>query len=137
MMKGKRYASIWVFVLIAVYVVFRVVSSGQQDKPVISNKQSKVEYKAGLDCSRPLVLTKHAKCRMACRDISYDEINQIVKNGNINTGKSELNTENPKYAVEGVSHDGQHIRIILAPQKQNLVVVSCIDLDKEWACDCD
>jgi uncharacterized protein YpmB len=85
-----------------------------------------------------LILTKHAKCRMECRDITEEEIKEILHDGDINYNKSDLNNERrATYALEGYSHDKQHLRIIFAPEKDKLVVVTCIDLDKEWQCDCN
>ncbi len=85
-----------------------------------------------------LILTKHAKCRMDCRDISEDEIKEILHDGKINYAKSNLNDQRgPTYALEGYSNDKQHLRIIFAPEKERIVVVTCIDLDKEWQCDCN
>ena len=85
-----------------------------------------------------LILTKHAKCRMECRDITEEEIKEILHDGNINYNKSDMNDERgPTYALEGYSHEHQHLRIIFAPKRDELVVVTCIDLDKEWQCDCN
>lgn len=85
-----------------------------------------------------LILTKHAKCRMECRDITEAEIKEILHDGNINYMKSKLNDERgATYALEGYSHDHQHLRIVFAPKKEELVVVTCIDLDNEAECDCN
>ena len=85
-----------------------------------------------------LILTKHAKCRMECRDITEEEIKEILHDGNINYMKSNLNDERgPTYALEGYSHEHQHLRIVFAPKKDEMVVVTCIDLDKEAECDCN
>ena len=82
--------------------------------------------------------SKHAKCRMACRHIDEAEITDLLKNGTINYKKSELQGENcrKKYAVEGYSKDRQHLRLIFAPCGDEMTVVTCIDLDQEWTCDC-
>ena len=83
--------------------------------------------------------SKHAKCRMACRHIDEAEITDLLKNGTINYKKSELQGENcrKKYAVEGYSKDRQHLRLIFAPCGDEMTVVTCIDLDQEWTCDCE
>jgi hypothetical protein len=82
--------------------------------------------------------SKHAKCRMDCRHIDESEIKDILENGNINYRKSELQGEpcRKKYAVEGLSKDGQKLRVIFAPCGNEITVVTCIDLGVEWACDC-
>lgn len=85
-----------------------------------------------------LVITKHARCRMECRAITEQEIKEILQIGNINYNKSNLKDERgPTYALEGYSADKQHLRIVVAPKKHEIVVVSCIDLDKEYKCDCN
>ena len=82
-----------------------------------------------------LILTRHAKCRMECRHITEAEIRDILHDGTINYNKSQLKDERgPKYAVEGYSHEHTHLRIIFAPEIDDIVVVSCIDLDTEWQC---
>lgn len=85
-----------------------------------------------------LIFTKHAKCRMECRDITEEEIKEILHDGNINYNKSDLNDQRrATYVLEGYSHQHQHLRIVVAPKQNELVVVTCIDLDKEWQCDCN
>ncbi len=75
---------------------------------------------------------------MQCRDITETEIKEILHDGNINYAKSELNdSRGPKYALEGYSDDHQHLRIIFAPEQNGMVVVTTIDLDKEWQCNCN
>lgn len=82
-----------------------------------------------------LILTKHARCRMECRHITQDEISEILHDGNINSNKSEPNnSRGPKYALEGFTHEHQHLRVIFAPERNSMVVVTCIDLDHEWEC---
>lgn len=85
-----------------------------------------------------LILTNHVKCRMECRDITEEEIKEILHDGNINYEKSNLNdVRGATYALEGYSKEKQHLRIVFAPKKDETVVVTCIDLDKEWHCDCN
>jgi len=85
----------------------------------------------------PLIFTRHAKCRMICRQIDQSEVEDILKNGKINMSKSEPNDKpDPKYALEGSTKDGQQVRIIFAMSKRGVVVITVIDLNKEWACDC-
>jgi len=82
--------------------------------------------------------SKHARCRMGCRHIDEKEVMEILHDGKVNYKKSELNAAECKkrYAVEGYSHDRQHLRIIFAPCNDEITVVTCIDLDNEFDCDC-
>lgn len=82
--------------------------------------------------------TKHARCRMACRQIDEAEIKDALRKGTINYKKSDLKGAvcKKKYAVEIYSKDKQHLRVVFAPCQDEVTVVTCIDLDKEWQCDC-
>ncbi|MGI8582026.1 MAG: DUF4258 domain-containing protein [Chitinophagaceae bacterium] len=74
---------------------------------------------------------------MECRDITEDEIKQILHDGNINYNKSDLHNERGAiYTLEGYSHEHQHLRKVFAPERDELMV-TYINLDKEWQCDCN
>ncbi len=82
-----------------------------------------------------LVLTKHVKCRMECRHITLEEIKEILRDGSENYSKSGKGDKT--YAIEGYSADNQHIRVVVAPENNELVVITCIDLDNNWPCNCN
>jgi hypothetical protein len=83
--------------------------------------------------------SKHARCRMDCRRISESEVLFILKNGKINYRKSELDGTDcqNKYAVEGITNDKQKVRIIFASCREEVTVVTVIDLGTEWPCNCN
>jgi hypothetical protein len=84
-----------------------------------------------------LIYTKHARCRMDCRHIDEAEVAEILAKGRINYRKSEpAGRPDPKYALEGTTRDGQDVRIIFAPAKRGMVVITVIDLETEWSCNC-
>lgn len=84
-----------------------------------------------------LIYTKHARCRMGCRHIDESEIKEILEQGVINERKSEpAGRPDPKYALEGRTHDGQQVRIVFAPTDRGMLVITVIDLDTDWTCDC-
>ncbi|THU39388.1 DUF4258 domain-containing protein [Niastella caeni] len=84
-----------------------------------------------------LIYTKHARCRMDCRHIDEAEVQEILQEGRINYRKSEpAGRPDPKYALEGTTHDGQQVRIIFAPAKRGMVVITVIDLGTDWSCNC-
>ncbi|PWT96398.1 MAG: hypothetical protein C5B52_15865 [Bacteroidetes bacterium] len=84
-----------------------------------------------------MIYTKHARCRMDCRHIDETEIKEILENGTINYEKSEPDGKpDPKYAVEGTTRENQRLRIIFAPTNRGMVVITCIDLEKDWYCNC-
>jgi hypothetical protein len=84
-----------------------------------------------------LIITKHARCRMECRHIDETEIREILERGTINYSKSDpAGRPDPKYALEGRTHDDQDVRIIFAPSDEGMVVITVIDLKNEWNCNC-
>lgn len=84
-----------------------------------------------------LEYTKHARCRMDCREITQAEVQEVMKTGAINYRKSNVKANPcPTYAVEGYTSDRQHVRIVFAQCDQTTKVVTCIDLEKEWKCHC-
>ena len=86
----------------------------------------------------PLIYTRHARCRMGCRHIDDSEIKEILQKGKINYSKSDLHSKpDPKYALEGITHDDQQVRIVFAPSKRGMVVITCIDMNEEWECNCN
>jgi acetylornithine deacetylase/succinyl-diaminopimelate desuccinylase-like protein len=87
--------------------------------------------------STHLVYSKHARCRMDCRHIDESEVKEILEKGEINYDKIEDSDKGRSYPLEGVTKDKQHVRIVFAPHGNEIVVVTVIDLDKEWQCDCN
>ncbi|MFN8321481.1 MAG: DUF4258 domain-containing protein [Chitinophagales bacterium] len=84
-----------------------------------------------------LIYTKHARCRMDCRQIDESEVREIVSQNHINRAKSNPNDSRcPTYAYEGYSYDRQHLRIVIARCKTVWKVVTCIDLENEFICSC-
>ena len=84
-----------------------------------------------------LIYSKHARCRMDCRHIDETEVLEILATGSLNYDKIEEDSRGKTYPLEGKTHDDQHVRIVFAPKQDALVVVTVIDLDKEWACKCN
>lgn len=81
--------------------------------------------------------TRHAKCRMKCREISEDEVNHVLETGILNTNKSGEGTgQCTTYAFEGKTMDGQEIRVVLGNCPKTTKVITCIDLKQEHSCDC-
>ncbi len=70
--------------------------------------------------------------------LQSEEIQEILDNGTINYDKSEPNAQpDPKYAVEGYTAEQQHLRIIVAPENEKLIIITCIELGVEWQCHCN
>src|SRR5690349_16648487 len=55
-----------------------------------------------------IIYTKHALCRMKCRQIDEREVKEILASGRINDAKSEpAGKPDPKFALEGGTSDKQ------------------------------
>ena len=81
--------------------------------------------------------TKHALCRMDCRQIDSSEVREVLADGEINYAKSDLKSNPcPKYALEGLTHDHQRVRIIVGDCDSRASIVTVIDLDHDFECDC-
>ncbi|HRO45229.1 DUF4258 domain-containing protein [Agriterribacter sp.] len=102
-------------------------------------QQQPVEKNGGFNRAlTPLIYTRHARCRMDCRHIDEGEIAGILQKGKINYSKSDLHAKpDPKYALEGITRDNQQVRVIFAPSKRGMVVITCIDMNEEWQCNCN
>ena len=84
-----------------------------------------------------IIYSRHAKCRMDCRHIDENEVKEILKNGKVNERKIETDDRGKTYPLEGIA-EGHHLRIVFAPKGDDAVeVVTCIDLDTDWPCDCE
>jgi hypothetical protein len=81
--------------------------------------------------------SKHALCRMQCRHIDENEVLDIIHNGTINYGKSNLDGDDchKRYALEGYEKN-ERLRIIVASCGNVDNIITCIDLDTEFDCDC-
>ena len=84
-----------------------------------------------------LVYSKHALCRMDCRHIDEEEVKDIVATGSINYSKVEEEEKGVTYPLEGITKDKQFVRVVIAPKKNETVIVTVIDLEKDWTCSCN
>ena len=97
----------------------------------------KDDYYALRAGNKTIRYSRHAKCRMDCRQIDESEVKEILATGEINYNKDETTDKGVTFPIEGTTHDGQHVRIVFAPKEKEIVVVTAIDLDKDWPCgDC-
>lgn len=154
-MNVKKVLPIVLLILMAVLTVFinkcnNVSDSGYKTEKRRSTNERRAERRStaeserqagrsgGLDrTSTKLYFTKHAKCRMQCRQISQQEVKDILAHGEINYNKTNLDDpRGPTYALEGYTNDRQHVRIIFAPKQDHLTVVTVIDLEVEHMCNC-
>jgi hypothetical protein len=129
----KRRNTIVLILVVAVFIIIKLVAFYKQDN-VVGNSSNNDSFRN----TTHLILTNHAKCRMDCRNITEQEIKEIIHDGKVNYSKSGTGTKGDEtYTLEGYSNEHQHLRIIVAPESDGLVVITCIDLDNEWQCNCN
>ena len=116
----------------------RVRSTGNKETATSSGSRDNVNRNYGFDRRTSfLEYTKHATCRMDCRQITAAEVQDIMQKGTINYRKSNVKAHPcPTYALEGYTSDNQHVRIVFGQCDKKTKVITCIDLDKEWQCHC-
>lgn len=104
----------------------------------VSPGKKKVNRDRGFDRRTSwLEYNSHATCRMKCREISKAEVEEVMLSGKINYNKSELHEIRcPRYALEWITKDKQRVRIIFAQCNEKTIVVTAIDLDSDYPCDC-
>lgn len=134
-MKSNNYKVILVVVLLAAVLfarLYKVQMYRQIEAPYSADHQSVI------DPNTSLLYTRHARCRMDCRHISEDDIREVLREGHINEAKSQQNESPcPTYAIEEDRHkDGVRLRIVFAKCDHETKVVTCIDRDHEYECDC-
>ena len=136
----KRWYTYIIIAVLAVTLFFlkRCGCNRQRASTSRQDRSADVNRDRGLDRRVSYIeYTQHAKCRMQCRHITQEEVQQIMRDGKINYNKTDLNSRPcPAYAVEGVTSDKQRVRIVFGQCNEKTNVITVIDLDTEWSCDC-
>ena len=84
-----------------------------------------------------LYYTKHALCRMDCRHISKEEINESMEKGIINFNKSNrYDRPCPTFAIQGETGSGEKLRVIFAQCNDETKVITCYNLEMDFECHC-
>ena len=128
----KKAAPLFLLVILAVVLFFiKRCSHGDasvsKNKPGVGATPAEVNRDRGFDRRYLLQYSNHARCRMGCRHITESEVEETMRNGNINYRKSDIqNARCPRYAVEDDTKDGQHVRIVFAQCDNYTEVVTVI-----------
>lgn len=84
-----------------------------------------------------LTYTRHALCRMDCRQISKADIENIMEKGVINLSRSNRHDKPcPSFALQGRTPAGESLRVVFAQCEEETRVITCYNLEKEFSCDC-
>lgn len=126
-------------------VVLLLIKNAQREKDDVAgttkstrNSTTGINRNRGFDRRTSfLEYTAHAKCRMECRKITQEEVKEIMQEGTINYRKSDVkDSPCPSYALEGVTADNQRVRIVFGQCDTKTKVITVIDLETDWSCDC-
>ena len=131
---NKKWTPYLIIAVLAIILFF--VKKCKADNT--TNPSSEVNRNRGFDRRVSYIeYTEHAKCRMQCRKISQAEVEEIMRDGKVNYAKSDVNDRPcPTYALEGITKDDQRVRIVFAQCDLKTKVVTSIDLDTKWECNC-
>jgi len=137
-MRSSKIAPYVFLLLLLAITLWMSQSEGDEARIKPKNDITKTEQVLNRDPDK-IFYSKHARCRMECRHVSEQEVKYVLSNGKINYNKSSIEYENckTKYAVEAVSTDKQRLRIIFAPCEEDVTVVTVIDLETDWQCQCE
>ncbi len=81
--------------------------------------------------------THHALCRMDCRHITKEDIDEIRERGVINLNKTNIKDRPcPTFALQGVTDKGESIRVIFAQCSDETKVITCYNLKEDFECHC-
>lgn len=133
----SKKSKLLILLLLAIgMVVYQLYN--KVDKNLLGEEKQGENTVNALLTDQKLVYTKHAKCRMDCRNIDTSEVLYILQNGKTNWQKSNENDSPcPSYALEGNTEDGQHVRIVFADCDDATKVITTIDLENEYDCYCE
>lgn len=139
---NKKWVPFAVVIVLAIVLLF--VKRLQNDEAVTDKKDKKKQTTSTINRNRGfdrrisfIEYTEHAKCRMQCRKISQAEVEEIMQDGKINYNKTDVNDKPcPSYALEGITRDGQKVRIVFGQCDYKTKVITCIDLNTDWECHC-
>ena len=152
MNKSSLYIVLLIVAVLAyLYFSENPATDNQDNKDVIENRDNPADPRKDLPPPGPtadlaktgykgkkFVYTRHADCRMDCREIDAYEVSEILTKGKINQRKSDPSDRPcPTYAYEGFSRDNQRIRAVIAECDNIVKLVTVIDLDNEYRCNCN
>lgn len=122
----KRSTLLSLFLLALVFLVF-----------IIRRWNEPVSKEAFDRQPASLIFTRHALCRMDCRHIDEGEIREIMAKGIINFNKSNRRSRPcPTFVLQGRTESGESLRVIFAQCATETKVVTCYNLEEEFACNC-
>jgi hypothetical protein len=82
--------------------------------------------------SSEIIYSPHAKCMMECRKISEQDVQKVLKEGDVNFQESNVHdTPCPSYAIEGSSTGNKLIRIVVTTVDSISEIETAMELNLE------
>ena len=74
----------------------------------------------------------HANQRLQQRDVTRQEVKQVLKNGHNEKRKDEYKEEHNRwnYSIKGKTIDKRSLRVAVSFDSKNMLIITVIDLDK-------
>ncbi len=123
---NRRNSLIPLLLLLLVFAVFLV------------RRWNEPQRKEAFDREPPsLHFTARAKCQMACRYVSKEEIEEIMKKGLINFNRSNRRRSPcPAFAMQGRTASGKSLMVLFAQCKDETTVMALYNLKDSASCNC-
>lgn len=133
----KKYIPYIVLLLAALLLYFVKTHQGNNRKAVNVTAEAINSNEGFNRHPAHIIYTKHARCRMDCRHITEEEVKEILATGKLRADKIEQGEKGNTYPLDGRTSGDKMVRIVVAPKKEDIVLVTVIDLDTDWPCgDC-
>jgi hypothetical protein len=86
----------------------------------------------------PLQVSPRGGCELKCLDLSEEKIRELLINGNVNFGESQVhNSPCPIYAVEESGHPDGKLRVFFEQCDSVTIITSAFYTNRNHGCDCD
>ena len=86
------------------------------------------------------VFSEHAKCILLCKNISTEEVSEILQNGEVNFSESDTHGVTcPSYALEGKTLNNKYLRVIVTifEKDSTAEITTAVNLEvKKDTCKC-
>ena len=124
----KTFLLLFIFLIVIVCVVLLFQQLGGKKWIVYKSNQFDLTER------RTILYTKHALCRLKCRQITENEVKEVIVSGKINYAKSQNQNSShrcPTYAFESQTKTGKTLRVIASScPNESLNVITLYSLDK-------
>jgi len=124
-MKARNVIISLLFVLALLVFIIIKIRNEPKRRLILNRNPSRIEY------------TKFALCRMDCHHINANSVMGIVRNGQVNRGRSDVHKKPcPIFTVLGITKQKMNIIIIIQQCGTVAKVLDCYDANETVGCNC-